>query len=117
MDLFGNVLNTDGSYCNKLTKIYSCASLQTVYFCILETNVLLPEVINALEIHVYFITLAINGKKGFFFDTAFENTITSCKMKLYSKMYPKLQDTSTIKQINRHIFMYREHQNTKQLLI
>lgn len=56
-------------------------------------------------------------KKEGFFDTACENTTTSCKMKLYSKMYPKLQDTSTIKQINRHIFMYIEHQNTKQLLI
>lgn len=64
-----------------------------------------------------FIALVIYGKNvfgcGVILGQACENTTTSCKMKLYSKMYPKLQDTSTIKQINRHIFMYRH----KQLLI
>ena len=116
-DLFGNVLNTDVRYSIKSATVYMCIFVDCVLLHSWNKCITAWSYKCFRDSYVSFVTLVINGKKEVFFDTAFENTSTSCKMKLYSKMYPKLQDTSTIKQINRHVFMYREHQNTKQLLI
>lgn len=43
-----------------VNQLHSCASLYTVYFCILETEVLLPEITNVLGLPVSFITLVID---------------------------------------------------------